>query len=142
MLKLSSTLVAPLLAMWCSVSWATETTMPEPANAFWNDTSSLGIWVYPDTGMCPEIRSRVRSFIVIGPGKPLASGARRVFRTGELALCSAWAHGKWQANCTSGSLTLVYEAAMREYIGSYEFKLSDGSLRKGDFRAQYCEPGF
>lgn len=135
--------VAALCAS-CSIALVGTPTAAEtpPVNALWNTHSGFGVWIYPTEGSCPEIRTRVKSFLVVGPDSELKSGESKQLDVSSLQLCSNWAGGRPHSICESGALKLEYFEAEHEYRGSYDVKLSDGSKMQGVFRAQYCKFGY
>ncbi len=113
----------------------------EPVNALWNDHDGFGIWIYPGPGKCPEVRSRLTSFMVIGAGPKLSDGQSRRFEPQQLKLCAHWVNNKAAGVCKEGWFRLEYQGAASEYLGSYDLVMSDGKILKGSFRAQYCDYG-
>jgi len=110
-----------------------------PINALWNAYNGFGIWIYPESGGCPEIRKRVKSFIVIGPKEKYESEAIKHLDITDLKLCADFYAGAPLAKCNTSSIELQYDKAENQYRGSYNLVLSDGTERKGAFRAAYCD---
>ena len=113
---------------------------PQPINALWNDGDGFGIWIYPGPGTCPEVRDRLRNVLIVGPRTPLAHASPQRLALAQLKPCMQLNATTGESlTCKSGVLALEYRNAEREYWGSFDFILSDGTVAKGEFRAQYCK---
>jgi hypothetical protein len=42
------------------------------------------------------------------------------------------------AHCVEGEIRIRYFQGIQEYRGSYDFTFSDGTSKKGLFRAEHC----
>ena len=112
---------------------------PEPVNALWNDDAGFGVWVYPGSGTCPEIRTRQTTFVVFGPKfQPRLPNAQSASAS-EMAVCMRMnGTTRDMTRCKSGSVQMTYNAATNEYDGYIDLTLSDGSIVRQTIRAQYC----
>lgn len=136
-MRTSKILTSLILTSCVAPAMASSSELKE-TNALWNNYNGFGIWIYSEIGTCPEIRYKAKSFVVIDPGQMLSGGETRELKPGDLKLCSLWNSKGPLAKCTGGSLKLLYDASTKEYMGTYTFILSDGRIKKGEFKAQYC----
>lgn len=110
------------------------------ANALWNDSGKMrerGLWVYPTTGSCPEIRRRAPPLVFCldaDPGRP-------EYRRRDLSCCFAYQRDfplKMGPSCRDGVLKVQRVPSSNKLTGTYEFTMEDESVRSGNFVAAYC----
>lgn len=114
----------------------------EQVNALWNDDSGFGIWIYPDSGSCPEVRKRLTTFTVIGPKFQARSVRVETATPAEMSVCARMDSKTGSfSKCISGQIKIVFDAPNNEYHGTVDLSLADGSAVRTSIRAQYCKPG-
>ena len=108
-------------------------------NALWNTHDGFGIWVYPETGTCDEIRSRMKYFTVFGFKKRERPKSKLRIPATDFDICLDFANGKPNALCKDGYVDLEFDEATNEYRGYFELKMHKGMIKHENFRAAYCD---
>lgn len=108
-------------------------------NALWNTYDGFGIWIYPESGTCDEIRKRVKSFMVVAPNENIKSGKKVHLPIMDVKFCADFFKGVPNAKCNSGSIDIEFDEATKEYSGYFDVTMSNGLVKRGKFRASYCE---
>lgn len=123
---------------WLYILWVfllSHIACAQSTNALWNGSEGvIGVWIYPTSGDCPEIRRRAAPFVFAAHsdgGTYLVSQLQYCFQLPEHA-------GTKIARCKSGKVHFTLDTASQRYSGEYSFILSDGSKRAGEFVAQFC----
>jgi hypothetical protein len=113
-------------------------------NALWNDSGpagAIGFWLYESSGQCPSLRTANPSVVAIAPLDEIAGNSSESAPSSVFSYCLLFGNDKSFTQCSEGRITYKYIAEAHEYVGSYHVRFPDGSIRTGDFTAQYCPDG-
>lgn len=142
--------------LFCALSLAIGVTAvvaaPGAANASWNAGSkgqgNVAFWIRDKEGSCEEQKSALP--LVFGTKNLKAGTSSGPLQVQDLAYCillvSEPANKKPDgskddsSNCASGSVEFSYDAAANQYLGKYDITMKNKTVRRGEFRAQFCEP--
>jgi hypothetical protein len=128
------------IAVACTSLQPCLATPTDQINALWNDDNGFGVWVYPGSGACPEVRERLTTFTVFGPKFPARSARIQTASPAEMNVCMRMDGKTGQmSKCSSGQIQITYDASSNEYRGTVDLTLADGSIVRTAIRAQYCK---
>ena len=122
---------------------------PGVTNATWNygtkGQGAGGFGIYDKEGSCEDLKSAQP--LRIGTKNLKAGASSGPLQVKDLNFCILLISDPTTkdpdgvtSNCASGSIEFSYEAQAKEYRGKYDFTMKNKTVRRGEFRAQLCEP--
>lgn len=135
---LRKTQVHIFVCCFCAPIWSTACASEPPINALWNDGEGFGIWLYNRPGACSEFQYKHPPFVVVGNGGKRSEVRDGMYGVPKLEVCVLMEQSD-MVPCASGSIRIHYVPSTNQYVGEYNFKLSNKKTWSGSFRAQYCK---
>lgn len=143
-----------LAVLFCGLSLLSGITAavaaPGAANASWNSGSkgqgNVAFWIRDKEGSCEEQKSALP--LVFGTKNLKAGTSGGPLQVQELAYCFLFVSDATVndpdggiSSCVNGSIEFFYDAQANQYHGKYDLTMKNKAVRRGEFRAQFCEPG-
>lgn len=119
------------------------------ANASWNagtkGQGNVAFWIRDKGGTCENQKSALP--LVFGTKNLKAGISGGPLQVKDLAYCFLYVSDPTvkdpdgiTSNCANGSVEFSYDAQANQYLGKYDLTMKNKAVRRGEFRAQFCEP--